>query len=157
MNTNGPGKNFLLSTLFLAAALLLSPVVSSAQTDGTTLTGTKLAASSDLSSAIEVAVGDGPTGIAFDGASIWVTNQFSNSVMKVANNGTVLGRYATGKNPIGVASDGASVWVANNADDSVTKFSIDGVRLGTFAAGNGPQAVLITGKYIWVAYGKQTG
>src|SRR5688572_31806019 len=126
MNTNGPGKNILLSTLFLAAALLLSPVVSSAQTaDGTTATATKVAASSDLSSAIEVAVGDGPTGIAFDGASIWVTNQFSNSVMKVANNGTVLGRYATGKNPIGVASDGASVWVANNADDSVTKFSIE--------------------------------
>ena len=82
MNTNGPGKISAKHTV-LAAALLLSPVVSSAHDDGTTLTGTKMAASSDLSSAIEVAVGDGPTGIAFDGASIWVTNQFSNSVMKV--------------------------------------------------------------------------
>ena len=43
-----------------------------------------------------------------------MTNQFSNSVIKVAGDGTVVGKYAVGKNPIGVATDSVSVWVANN-------------------------------------------
>ena len=84
MSGNGPRNNFLLHTVFLAAALLLSPVVSSAQTDGTSLTTIRKPASYDPSSAIEVGAGAGPTGIASDGVNVWVTNQFSNSVIKVA-------------------------------------------------------------------------
>ena len=117
MKSNGQRKSFLVSTLFFACAVLLLPVVSPAQTAGT-MTAKTMPASYDPSSAIEVAVGEGPTGIAFDGVSIWVTNQFSNSVIKVAGNGTVVGKYAVGKNPIGVATDGVSVWVANNGADT---------------------------------------
>ena len=111
MKSNGQRKSFLVSTLFLASAMLLLPVVSRAQTAGTTITSKTMPASYDPSAAIEVAVGEGPTGIAFDGASIWVTNQFSNSVIKVSNNGAVVGRYAVGKNPTGIAADGTTVWV----------------------------------------------
>ena len=149
MSSNGPGKKLLLHTLVFAVALLLSPAVSTAQTDGTTLTATK-PSSYDSSSAIEVGAGAGPTGIASDGLNVWVTNQFSNSVIKVAADGKVVGKYAVGKNPIGVATDGLNVWVANNGDDTMTKLSTDGALLGTFAVGNGPEAVLITGKYVWV-------
>jgi len=37
----------------------------------------------DLSACRAVAVGTGPYGVAFDGTSIWVTNQFSNNVSKI--------------------------------------------------------------------------
>ena len=63
------------------------------------------------------AVGKGPEGLAFDGASVWVTNQFSNSVTKLrASDGALIGTYAVGNGPFGVVTTntnaaGASVWV----------------------------------------------
>ena len=67
-------------------------------------------------------VGMGPFGMAFDGANIWVSNEFDNSVTKLrANDGTVLGTFAVGVDPRCVAFDGANVWVTNNVDNTVSK------------------------------------
>ncbi len=74
MMRNGQRKTALLSALIFASAVLLSSVVVSAQT----------AATHDDSGAIEVLTGDGPSGIASDGTNVWVTNQFGNSVVKIA-------------------------------------------------------------------------
>src|SRR5215813_1548296 len=95
-------REFLSSAMILAGALMLLPVVSFGQTQ------TELAAPAPapVSAANEVKVGEAPTGIAFDGASIWVTNQFSKTVSRVSPTGTVLGNYTVGNNPTGVASDG---------------------------------------------------
>ena len=57
------------------------------------------------------AVGSNPTGIAFDGANIWVTNYGSNTVSELrANDGSMVGSFAVGTNPYGVAFDGANIW-----------------------------------------------
>ncbi len=100
-----------------------------------------------------VPVGKRPIGLAFDGAYIWVTNQFSNSVTKLrAFNGANLGSFAVGDGPFGLAFDGSSVWVANFFSKNVTKLrASDGANLGTFAVGDGAAGVAFDGVNIWVA------
>jgi len=58
--------------------------------------------------------GEYPTGVAFDGANIWVTNNNSNTVTKLqASDGTVLGTFNAGTGPFCIAFDGANIWVTN--------------------------------------------
>src|SRR5215510_8184695 len=67
-------------------------------------------------------VGSGPEGVAFDGASVWVTNQFSNNVTKLrASDGAALGTYAVGEGPGEIAFDGSNIWVTNRFSNNVTK------------------------------------
>ena len=55
-----------------------------------------------------------PWGLAFDGASIWVTGGGGSDVTKLrASDGTNLGTFPVGSGPRGVAFDGANIWVAN--------------------------------------------
>jgi hypothetical protein len=79
-------------------------------------------------------VGNLPHHVAFDGASIWVTNFLDNTVTKLrASDGTVLGTFAAAT-PTGVAFDGANVWVANVNVNTVTKLrGSDGTLLGSSA------------------------
>ena len=50
-------------------------------------------------------VGRAPSGLAFDGTHIWVTNRRSGSVMKLrAADGLNLGTFAFGKRPIGIVA-----------------------------------------------------
>src|SRR5215208_1832156 len=121
-------KEFWSSALILVGALLLLPVVSNGQTELST---------APVSTANEVRVGEGPTGIAFDGSTIWVTNQFSKTVSRISSTGSVLGSYPVGNNPTGVACDGTYVWVANSADNTVTKLSGKGGVVGTYKVGDG--------------------
>ena len=99
-----------------------------------------------------VAVGNGPRGVAFDGANIWVTNAGSNNVTKLrASDGALQGTFAVGTSPFGVAFDGANIWVANNSS-TVTKLrASDGALQGTFAAGANPREVAFDGANIWVS------
>jgi len=97
-------------------------------------------------------VGNNPISVAFDGANIWVTNYFSNTVTKLsASDGGVLGTFNVGAYPHGVAFDGANIWVTNEADDTVTKLrASDGNLQGTFNVGDGPNWVAFDGANIWV-------
>src|SRR5947199_375878 len=113
-------------------------------------------------------VGRGPEGVAFDGTTIWVANQFSDSVTRLraadganvcvtksgsntltklrAGDGAVLGTFAVGDGPSGVAFDGASIWVANFFGQSVLKLRpSDGAVLATVAVPDGPADVLAAG------------
>jgi hypothetical protein len=85
----------------------------------------------------------GPTGVAFDGANIWMTGNFiAGSVTKVrASDGTNLGNFPVGTFPQGVAFDGANVWVTGNGmAGTVTKLrASDGTTLGS-ASGRIPGA-----------------
>ena len=96
-----------------------------------------------------------PAGVAFDGASIWVTNSDSNTVTKLrASDGAVLGTFSAGSNPIGMAFDGANIWVANNGSNTVTKLrASDGACVGTctFTVGLYPFGIAFDGANIWVA------
>jgi DNA-binding beta-propeller fold protein YncE len=66
-------------------------------------------------------VGSNPQFIAFDGTSVWITNQHSNNVTKLrACDGETLGTFPTGGLPVGIAFDGVNIWTANHSG-STTK------------------------------------
>src|SRR5438445_9026441 len=85
-------------------------------------------------------VGKCPIGIAFDGADVWVSNQYGASVTELrANDGTNLGTFSVGSGPTGIAFDGANIWTANSFGSDVTKLrASDGKVLGTFPVGQAP-------------------
>jgi DNA-binding beta-propeller fold protein YncE len=61
-------------------------------------------------------------GVAFDGANIWVSKSFDNTITKLrASDGTFQGTFATGLRPSGLAFDGANIWVVNTVDSTVSK------------------------------------
>jgi len=63
-----------------------------------------------------------PEGMAFDGANIWVTNYYGNSVTKLlASTGAVLGTFNVGTIAQWIAFDGANVWVTNSGSNTVSK------------------------------------
>jgi len=55
-------------------------------------------------------VGNGPSGICFDGTNIWVTNRWDDTVTKLrASDGTNVGTYSVGNGPNGLCFDGANI------------------------------------------------
>ncbi len=141
MKTNVP------TSLLIALVLMFFAPLGAAQTPATD------AATATTSQTISFAVGEGPEAVAFDGANIWVANQFSNTVSKVRiSDGAILGTYSVGKRPVALVFDGANIWVANYLSDSVTKLrASDGLALGTYAAGDGPGGLAFDKTNIWVA------
>jgi hypothetical protein len=97
-------------------------------------------------------VGTSPTGVAFDGANMWVTNSGSSNVSKIrVSDGANLGTFPVGTSPLSIAFDGANVWVANSGVNNVTKLrASDGADLGTFPAGTNPIAIAFDGANVWV-------
>jgi len=65
------------------------------------------------------AVGWNPTGIAFDGTNMWVTNV--NGVSELSPAGTPIGTFADGSGPSGIALDGVHMWIANQSSGTVTE------------------------------------
>ena len=100
------------------------------------------------------AVGVEPTGVAFDGANIWVTNYSSNTVTELAAaTGAVVNTYNPGtlSDPAGIAFDGANIWVANAAANNVSKLSAaTGAVVATYRVGTDPYAIAFDGSNIWV-------
>lgn len=97
-------------------------------------------------------VGDGPFGVAWDGATMWVANYFSQNVMRLAVDGSIVGIYPTGDGASGIVFDGDSVWVANNGSNTITRLrATDGGLLETIEVGSGPFGVVFDGEGVWVA------
>jgi len=72
---------------------------------------TKLQAS-DGAKLLLSATPDFANSIAFDGATIWLTNQHQRPLSKMrAGDGALLGTFLVGSNPVaGLAFDGANIW-----------------------------------------------
>ena len=66
-------------------------------------------------------MGNGPSGLAFDGAYMWIPNINDNTVSKVASTGAIINTYTFGNRPNNVAFDGASIWVTNSSSNTVSK------------------------------------
>lgn len=64
-----------------------------------------------------------PTGLAFDGTSIWVGTSV-NTVVKVRpSDGAVLATIpSSGSFPLGLAFDGANIWASNYSSATVSKY-----------------------------------
>ena len=96
----------------------------------------------------------GPEAVTFDGAFLWVTSQFTDTVTKLNTDGFIVGAYKVGVRPTGIVSDGKSVWVSNQGSDSISRLdAIDGSIDDTFylGEGHGPGALVLHGEYLWVA------
>ena len=98
-------------------------------------------------------VGHHPSGVAFDGANIWVANCASSTVTKLlASTGAVIGTFGLGSCPEGISFDGANIWVTNDGSTTVTKLlASTGAVLGTFGVGTSPSGTAFDGANIWVA------
>src|SRR5579864_4749807 len=103
----------------------------------------------------DVTVGNSPSGLAFDGTSLWVTQTGSSQVTKIRPwDGTVLGTFdigAEGANPASITFDGSNLWVAAQ-DGSVRKLrAADGAVLGSYTLGGTSSALVFDGANIWTA------
>jgi hypothetical protein len=89
---------------------------------GTGTTVTKLLASNGTLLGT-FTVGLGPTNIAFDGTSVWVTSfNYLGSVAKLqVSTGAILGTFNAGLNPDGIAFDGVNMWVTDYGNAEVFK------------------------------------
>ncbi len=117
------------------------------------VTGTKVAP--------DYSVGSSPTGIAYDGTSIWVTNLTTDKVTKMnPSTGIIIDAFSTGDRPYGVAFDGTSIWVANEGVDyagTVSKIDrVTGARTD-YPTGVGSHGVAFDGTNIWVTNSNAPG
>ena len=98
------------------------------------------------------ATGSNPTGVAFDGTALWVTNFGADTVSRINTTTGTRTDFPTGANPREVAFDGANIWVVNRNGISVTMINpATGATIGTLATGNIPNGLAFDGTSIWVA------
>jgi len=78
-----------------------------------------------------------PSGLIFDGANLWLTDQADNVLKKLDSNGAVLQSVPVGASPQFPEFDGANIWVPNFNGASITVVRArDGLVLATLS-GNG--------------------
>ena len=96
------------------------------------------------------ATGNNPSGIAFDGTNLWITNEQDNTVSKFNPTTGTKVDFPTGTTPTAVAFDGANIWVANIDSDNLSKFNPATGARTNFAIGDSPTGVAFDGTSLWV-------
>ena len=107
----------------------------------------------DPGAAATIAVGTSPSGVAYDGTNIYVTN-FNSASVSVINptTNTVTTTIAVGTRPFGVAYDGTNIYVTNNGSNSVSVINpATNTVTTTIGVGSLPYGVAYDGTNIWVA------
>jgi hypothetical protein len=104
-------------------------------------------------SGITFTTGSGPSGIVFDGSSMWIANGSGDTVTRLRpGDGQVLDTFPTPANPGWMAFDGANIWIAHFATGTVSKMrASDGQVLATIPVGRGPVGIAFDGENVWVA------
>jgi streptogramin lyase len=98
-----------------------------------------------------------PVAVAVDANHFgWIGNQSSNTVTKVAADGSSFTNYVSGEGPAGLAVDqNDNLWIANYYDNNVAYLSNSGVMNGTFTALGAidrPQGIAVDGSgSVWLA------
>lgn len=95
-----------------------------------------------------------PSGVAFDGTSIWVSENGNNRVLRVnPSNGNVIATVAVGIGPGPATFDGENLWVPNRSGNSVSVVStISTTLIQTIALRSAPQKAIFDGEYVWLIY-----
>ena len=107
-------------------------------------------------STVTSSLGDGSSGIAFDGQRIWIANQgsgqnFTGSVSIVTLNPLQVITVTTGlSSPKGILYDGANIWVTDPADSKLYKLDSSGNILLSVPVNTAPQHPAFDGTNIWV-------
>ena len=97
-------------------------------------------------------VGKSPVGLAFDGANIWVSNQYGGSVTKLrASDGANLGTFPAASGAWGIAFDGTNIWVAGGPDIVELRQSDGKLLFYTRLPQGGGEGMAFHGANIWVA------
>ena len=100
--------------------------------------------------ALSNALGNFPTGIAFDGANIWTANN-GGSVSKVTLSPLSVTNITSGFNtPNGILFDGANIWVTDHGASSLLKLDAAGTVIQTVPVGSNPEFPVFDGTNIWV-------
>jgi len=98
-----------------------------------------------------IAVGRGPSGIAFGGGYVWVANTDDDTVTRIDPRTSATVSLRVGDAPTGVAYGDGAIWVANSGDGTVSR--IDAVRASvraTIHVGHSPAGIAV-GNGVWVS------
>jgi streptogramin lyase len=100
-----------------------------------------------------IAAGNGPDGIAVDGATVWVSNSRGGTLTRLntKTNKQIPPRIQVGDNPDEVEAKNGVVWVANTDNDTVTRWEPDEQR--DFVVGPGPEGLSLGEGFLWVTNG----
>jgi peptide/nickel transport system substrate-binding protein len=137
-----------------ALALALTAVVVLTRDELTTIAAGAVGLLSDsgtLEGSIEV--GELPRGVVQGAGALWVTDQESNSLVRV-DPGTfrVDERIPVGAGPTGVTTAEGFVWVANTDDRTISVVDPQAHRVvQTIVVGNGPAGIVANDDRVWVA------
>lgn len=120
---------------------------------------TKVRASDDVIQGSPIYPGGNPYSVVFDGASLWVANNFDKTLARVHPTTGAIDIFSLASlnaSPFALAFDGANIWAtaSGNRQNMLIKVrASDGTILGHFATGPIPVAVAYDGATVWVAAG----
>jgi YVTN family beta-propeller protein len=103
--------------------------------------------------AADVLVGTGPTSVAVDEGSVWVTSRDDNTVSRIdTGTRTLRQTVRVGGDPDAVAVGAGAVWVANSLDGTVSRIDpTTNEVVDTITVGNTPSALAFGERAVWVA------
>ena len=101
-------------------------------------------------------VGSNDADIAFDGANMWVTSMYNDTVYVLrASDGVQVQQVVSptiGDGPSSIAFDGANLWVVNELADTVSVLrAANGAPVATFPVGDRPVDIAFDGANMWIS------
>jgi len=93
-----------------------------------------------------------PSGLTFDGLSLWCADNENDRLYKLSTTGRVLSSFASpGPGPRGLAWDGANLWNADSRNDRIYKLSASGSEISSFnTPGRGASGLVWHGAGLWL-------
>jgi peptide/nickel transport system substrate-binding protein len=101
-----------------------------------------------------IAVGDGPTAVAFGEGAVWVTNADDRTVSRINPATGLADPKPIAANAVGrgIAVGGGSVWVTDESSRTVARIDPSSNSVaGTVPVGNGPSGIAFGAGAVWVA------
>jgi transglutaminase-like putative cysteine protease/streptogramin lyase len=99
--------------------------------------------------------GPRPTGLAFDGRSLWLADDFTDRIYKIdPETGTVLSSFESpGHHPEGLAWDGRYLWHVDSGENLMYKLDPETGKALTILESNSPNPrdLAWDGEYLWIA------